>query len=96
MNTNTGLEFNKKTKQCKLQEIKNSGYSKEVQIKEYMNYLYKNCDYRFPEFMLEWVAREHLDYKFTEEELEGLKQSTKEVCEELNYQEEKYENFIPQ
>ena len=59
MNTNTGLEF-VRTKQSKLQEIKNSGLSKEIQIRDYMEYLYKNCDYRFPEFMLEWVAREHL------------------------------------
>ena len=96
MNSSTGLEFNKKTKQSKLQEIKNSGLSKEIQIRDYMDYLYKNCDYRFPEFMLEWVAREHLDYKFTEAEIEALKQSSVEVREELNYQEEKYEKFIPQ
>lgn len=90
MNTNTGLEF-VKTKQSKLEEIKNSGLSKEVQIRDYMEYLYKSCDYRFPEFMLEWVAREHLDYKFTEEELEEMRQSANKSKEELNYEEEKYE-----
>ncbi len=90
MNSNTGLEF-VKTKQTKLQEIKNSGLSKEIQIRDYMDYLFKSCDYRFTEFMLEWVAREHLDYKFTEEELEEMRQSAKTTKQDLNYKVEKYE-----
>ncbi len=87
MNTNTGLEF-VKTKQTKLEEIKNSGLSKEVQIRDYMDYLFKSCDYRFPEFMLEWVAREHLGYPFTEEELEEMRQSAKQTKKTLCIEEE--------
>lgn len=68
---NTGLEFVKK--QDKLEEIKNSGLSNPQQIREYKEYLLNDKNFRFPEFLLEWVAREHLGLQYTETQLENMR-----------------------
>ena len=82
---NTGLEFVKK--KDKLEEIKNSGLSHPQQIKEYKEYLLNDKNFRFPEFLLEWVAREHLGLQYTEVELENMRNEYKEAKETYELQE---------
>tara|TARA_R100001463_G_scaffold112793_1_gene167897 strand:+ start:4109 stop:4426 length:318 start_codon:yes stop_codon:yes gene_type:complete len=82
---NTGLEFIKK--KDKLEEIKNSGLSKSQQIIDYKEYLLNDKNYRFPEFLLEWVAREHLGFQYTEVELESMRNEYKEAKDTYDLQE---------
>ena len=57
-----------------ISEIKNnSKLNKREQIKKYMDYLLNDCNYRLPDMFLEFIAREKLDYKYTEEEIKRMR-----------------------
>jgi len=86
----------------KLTEIKNSGLTKKAQIKSYMDYLLNECNYRLPDIFLEFIAREHLECKHTEEEIKTMRERfvrRQEEVEEQNTladlkEKEKLENEI--
>ncbi len=55
-------------------EIKsNDKLTKKEQIKKYMDYLLNDCNYRLPDIFLEFIAREKLDYKYTEQEIKDMR-----------------------
>ena len=59
----------------RLEEIKNSLKSQTEKIDEYKNYLLEDCNYRLPDVFLEFIAREKLDCKYTEDELKTMRES---------------------
>tara|TARA_R110000765_G_scaffold326326_1_gene417658 strand:- start:389 stop:715 length:327 start_codon:yes stop_codon:yes gene_type:complete len=68
-------------------QLKNSNLPKTEQVKKYMNYLLNDCNYKLPDMFLEFVAREHLDCKYTEEEITKMRgdfHRKQEVIEEQN------------
>lgn len=87
---NSGLGFIEEID--KLTEIKNSSYDPNDKIKMYKDYLLNDCNYRLPDVFLEFVAREKLDLKYTEEEINNMKQEyirKKEIVEEQDFNYEK-------
>mgnify|MGYP003663487170 FL=1 len=86
----TGLGFIEEVD--KLTEIKNSSYDPIDKIRLYKDYLLNDCNYRLPDVFLEFVAREKLDLKYTEEEINNMKQQyhrKKEITEEQDFNYEK-------
>jgi len=68
-------------------EIKsNIKLTKKEQIEKYMDYLLNDCNYRLPDIFLEFIAREKLDYKFTEEEIKNMREHFHRRQEELEEQ----------
>jgi hypothetical protein len=87
---NSGLGFIEEID--KLTEIKNSSYDPNDKIRMYKDYLLNDCNYRLPDVFLEFVAREKLDLKYTEEEINNMKQQyhrKKEIIEEQDFNYEK-------
>ena len=87
---NSGLGFIEEID--KLTEIKNSSYDPNDKIRMYKDYLLNDCNYRLPDIFLEFVAREKLDLKYTEEEINNMKQEyirKKEIVEEQDFNYEK-------
>tara|TARA_R110000796_G_scaffold177266_2_gene294115 strand:- start:4244 stop:4543 length:300 start_codon:yes stop_codon:yes gene_type:complete len=87
---NSGLGFIEEID--KLTEIKNSSYDPNDKIRMYKDYLLNDCNYRLPDVFLEFVAREKLDLKYTEEEINNMKQEyirKKEIVEEQDFNYEK-------
>tara|TARA_R110000851_G_scaffold28945_1_gene80327 strand:- start:848 stop:1153 length:306 start_codon:yes stop_codon:yes gene_type:complete len=81
----------------KLKEIKNSSYDPNDKIRMYKDYLLNDCNYRLPDIFLEFVAREKLDLKYTEEEITNMKEQyyrKKEIITEQDFNYEKSENEI--
>jgi len=70
-----------------IEDIKNnnslSQYQKIKQIKEY--FLSKK-NFAYPDFILEWIAREKLGCPFTKEELDKMKQLSQKKQEIINKQ----------
>ena len=56
-----------------LDEIKNSNQSNYDKIKQYKKYLLDDKSYRFPDIFLEFIARERLDLKFTQDEINDMR-----------------------
>ena len=56
-----------------LYEIKNSNQSNFDKIKQYKKYLLDDKSYRFPDIFLEFIARERLDLKFTQNEINDMR-----------------------
>ncbi len=57
-----------------ISEIKyNDKLTKKEKIKKYKDYLLDECNYRLPDMFLEFIAREQLDLKYTEEELSNIR-----------------------
>ena len=69
-----------------ISEIKNSNLNKREQIKKYKDYLLNDCNYRLPDMFLEIVAREHLDYKYTESEITKMRETFHRKQEEIEEQ----------
>lgn len=69
-----------------ISEIKNSNLNKKEQIKKYKDYLLNDCNYRLPDMFLEIVAREHLDYKYTESEITKMRETFLRKQEEIEEQ----------
>ena len=69
-----------------ISEIKNSNLNKREQIKKYKDYLLNDCNYRLPDMFLEIVAREHLDYKYTESEITKMRETFLRKQEEIEEQ----------
>ncbi len=71
-----------------ISEIKyNDKLTKKEKIKKYKDYLLDDCNYRLPDMFLEFIAREQLDLKYTEEELSNIRNQynkKKEIIEEQN------------
>jgi uncharacterized protein YutD len=68
-------------------EIKsNIKLTKKEKIEKYMDYLLNDCNYRLPNIFLEFIAREQLDYKFTEEEIKNMREHFHRRQEELEEQ----------
>ena len=81
----------------RLKEIKNSTYDPSDKIRMYKDYLLNECNYRLPDIFLEFVAREKLDLKYTEEEITNMKEQyyrKKEIITEQDFNYEKSENEI--
>jgi len=70
-----------------ISEIKsNCKLTKKEQIEKYMDYLLNDCNYRLPDIFLEFIAREKLDYKFTEEEIKNMREQFHRRQEEVEEQ----------
>ena len=70
-----------------ISEIKsNYKLTKKEQIEKYMDYLLNDCNYRLPDIFLEFIAREKLDYKFTEEEIKNMREQFHRRQEEVEEQ----------
>jgi len=68
-------------------EIKsNTKLTKNEQIKKYKDYLLNDCNYRLPDIFLELVARDKLDYKYTQEELNKMREQFNIKKEEIEDQ----------
>lgn len=80
----TGLEFTDELD--KLQELKESNYSKNDKIKMYKDFLLNDCEIRLPDICLELVARKKLDLEYTEEELNNIKNKYEEKKSIIEYQ----------
>ena len=70
-----------------ISEIKsNIKLTKKEQIKKYMDYLLNDCNYRLPDMFLEFIARDKLDYKYTEEEIKRMRGEFNRRQEEIEDQ----------
>ena len=69
-----------------ISEIKNSNLSKKEQIRKYMDYLLNDCNYRLPDMFLEFISRDKLDYKYTEEEIKKMRGDFHRKQEEIEDQ----------
>ena len=68
-------------------EIKsNDKLTKKEQIKKYMDYLLNDCNYRLPDIFLEFIAREKLEYKYTEQEIKDMREHFLRRQEEIEDQ----------
>ena len=68
-------------------EIKlNDKLTKKEQIKKYMDYLLNDCNYRLPDIFLEFIAREKLEYKYTEQEIKNMREHFLRRQEEIEDQ----------
>lgn len=88
----TGLGFIDKVD--KLTEIKNSSYDPIDKIRLYKDYLLNDCNYRLPDIFLEFVAREQLDLKYTEAEINNMKEQYYHKKEIVENQDLKYEKSV--
>jgi hypothetical protein len=73
-----------------LERIKSSNQTDYQKITEYKKYLLDDKSYRFPDMFLEFIARERLDLKFTEEEIATMREQSN-----LSQQRIKEEDAIP-
>ena len=78
----------------KLTEIKNSSYDPIDKIRLYKEYLLNDCNYRLPDIFLEFVAREKLDLKYTEAEINNMKEQYYRKKEIVENQDLKYEKSV--
>ena len=78
----------------KLTEIKNSSYDPIDKIRLYKDYLLNDCNYRLPDIFLEFVAREQLDLKYTEAEINNMKEQYYHKKEIVENQDLKYEKSV--
>tara|TARA_R110000803_G_scaffold4467_2_gene15039 strand:- start:120 stop:419 length:300 start_codon:yes stop_codon:yes gene_type:complete len=78
----------------KLTEIKNSSYDPIDKIRLYKEYLLNDCNYRLPDIFLEFVAREKLDLKYTEAEINNMKEQYYHKKEIVENQDLKYEKSV--
>ena len=70
-----------------ISEIKyNDKLTKKEKIKKYKDYLLDDCNYRLPDIFLEFVAREHLDLKYREEEIINMREQFHRKQEEIEEQ----------
>ena len=68
-------------------EIKsNIKLTKKEKIEKYKDYLLNDCNYRLPDIFLEFIAREQLDCKFTEEEIKNMREHFHRKQEEIEDQ----------
>lgn len=88
----TGLGFIEQVD--KLKEIKNSSYDPNDKIRMYKDYLLNDCNYRLPDIFLEFVAREKLDLKYTEEEITNMKEQYYRKKEIVENQDLEYEKSV--
>ena len=69
-----------------LKEIKESGQSDYVKIREYKKYLLDDQNLRFPDIFLEFIARERLELPFSEEEIREMREHSQQKQEEIEIQ----------
>lgn len=70
-----------------ISEIKsNEKLTKKEQIKKYMDYLLNDCNTCLPDIFLEFIAREKLEYKYTEEEIKNMREQFHRKQEEIEEQ----------
>ena len=69
-----------------LKEIKESGQSDYVKIREYKKHLLDTENLRFPDIFLEFIARERLELPFTEEEIREMREHSQQKQEEIQIQ----------
>ena len=67
-----------------LEELKNNSAMPDfMKIKTYKDYLVNEKKYYYPDMLLDWVAREHLELQRTEEELQKMRNDYLKKMEEL-------------
>jgi len=75
-----------------IEDIKNNdNLSQHQKIKKVKEYLLSQKNFAYPDFVLEWAAREKLGCPFTEEELDKMKQSAKQkqqIIDKQNFKNE--------
>ena len=75
-----------------IEDIKNNSMLTQHQkIKLVKEHLLSQKNFAYPDFVLEWAAREKLGCPFTEEELDSMKQSAKknqEIIDKQNFRNE--------
>ena len=70
-----------------IEDIKNNdNLSQHQKIRQVKDYLLSQKNFAYPDFVLEWAAREKLGCPFTEEELDKMRTSAKEKQEIINKQ----------
>jgi len=69
-----------------LKEIKESGQSDYMKIKEYKKHLLDDQNLRFPDIFLEFIAREHLELPYSEEELTEMREHSQKMQQEIERQ----------
>ena len=70
-----------------LEEIKNNvAMPNYLKIKTYKDYLVNEKKYYYPDMLLDWVAREHLELQRTEEELQKMRNDYLNKMEEIRQQ----------
>ena len=75
-----------------IEDIKNnSALTQHQKIKQVKDYLFSQKNFAYPDFILEWVAREKLNCPFTEDELDKMRKSAKqkqEIIDKQNFRNE--------
>ena len=83
------LDLCKESVVDEIEDIKNNSMLTQHQkIKQIKEHLLSQKNFAYPDFVLEWVAREKLGCPFTEEELDSMKQSAKknqEIIDKQNF-----------
>ena len=70
-----------------LEEIKNNvAMPNYLKIKTYKDYLINEKKYYYPDMLIDWVAREHLELQRTEEELQKMRNDYLNKMEEIRQQ----------
>ena len=70
-----------------LEELKNNSAMPDfMKIKTYKDYLVNEKKYYYPDMLLDWVAREHLELQRTEEELQKMRNDYLNKMEEIRQQ----------
>jgi hypothetical protein len=70
-----------------IEDIKNNNMLSQFQkIDQVKKHLFQQTNFAFPDFILEWTAREKLGCPFSQEELDLMKKSAKEKQEIINQQ----------
>lgn len=86
------LDLCSENKIDEIEDIKNNPLlSQHQKIKQVKDYFLSKKNFAYPDFILEWVAREKLGCPFTEEEIEKMKQSAKQkqdIIDKQNFRNE--------
>jgi hypothetical protein len=70
-----------------IEDIKNNNMLSQFQkIDQVKKHLFQQTNFAYPDFILEWTAREKLGCPFSQEELDLMKKSAKEKQEIINQQ----------
>ncbi len=86
------LDLCKESVVDEIEDIKNnSALTQHQKIKQVKEYLLSQKNFAYPDFVLEWAAREKLGCPFTEEELDSMRKSAKqkqEIIDKQNFRNE--------
>ena len=86
------LDLCKESVVDEIEDIKNnSTLTQHQKIKQVKEYFLSQKNFAYPDFVLEWAAREKLGCPFTEQELDSMRKSAKqkqEIIDKQNFKNE--------